>query len=182
MGRKKNQSGGSDKLRARAEERLTSSRAIPGEMAGTEARKLLHELQVHQVELELQNEELRTAQAELEGSRSRYADLYDFSPVGYITIDRKGLVLEANLTAAAMLGVERGSLIGTLFQRFIVSENRYTFVRRIAGETECGTKLNFELRLSNKQGEEFFILLDCILFRSRKDALGLNRGLPGSFR
>jgi len=163
MGRKKNQSGGSDKLRARAEERLTSSRAIPGEMAGTEARKLLHELQVHQVELELQNEELRTAQAELEGSRSRYADLYDFSPVGYITIDRKGLVLEANLTAAAMLGVERGSLIGTLFQRFIVSENRYTFVRRIAGETECGTKLNFELRLSNKQGEEFFILLDCIL-------------------
>ena len=70
-----------------------------------EIRKTIHELHVHQIELEMQNEELRRAQAELDAARSRYFDLYDLAPVGYCTISEKGLILEANLTAATMLGV-----------------------------------------------------------------------------
>jgi len=89
-----------------------------------EMQHLLHELRVHQIELEIQNEELRRTQAELEAAKDRYFDLYDLAPVGYCTISEKGLILEANLTTATMLGVARAALIKQPLSRFILQEDQ----------------------------------------------------------
>ena len=87
-------------------------------------QKLVYELRVHQVELELQIEELHRTQAQLDIARVRYYDLYDMAPVGYLTLNRKGLILEANSTAATMLGVPRGILIKQPFTLFIHKEDQ----------------------------------------------------------
>ena len=96
----------------------------PGGASPEETRRALHELQVHQIELEMQNEELRRTQEELEASRARYFDLYDLAPVGYFTLSEQGLILEANLTAARLLGVARGALVKQPLSRFILPEDQ----------------------------------------------------------
>lgn len=80
-------------------------------MASAETGQIIYELQVHQIELELQNEELLQAQTELDAARERCFDLYDLAPMAYCTISEKGLILEANLTAATFLGLSRGALV-----------------------------------------------------------------------
>ena len=87
-------------------------------------QRALHELRVHQIELEMQNEELRRAHEELEASRARYVDLYDMAPVGYLTLGEPGLILEANLTAAKLLGVARGALVKQPLPSFILPEDQ----------------------------------------------------------
>lgn len=108
-------------LRARAEllvGRLSTDPVFAGALSAEEAR-LLHDLHVHQIELEIQNEELRRAETALEASRARYFDLYDLAPVGYVTLGAGDRVLEANLTAARLLDVARGALVGEPFTRFV---------------------------------------------------------------
>ena len=100
-------------LRKRAEQRVPKTATDVSVLSAAEIERLVYELEVHQEELEIQNEELRRIHQELQQSRDRYADLYDFAPVGYLTLDAEGSVVEANLTAATMLGVERSKLIGT---------------------------------------------------------------------
>src|SRR5215210_1734869 len=90
-----------------------------GEMAELQVRQLLHELQVHQIELETQNEELRRAHLETQAARDRYAELYDFSPAGHLTLDFRGVITEANLQAAVILDENRKDLIGQSLERFI---------------------------------------------------------------
>jgi two-component system, cell cycle sensor histidine kinase and response regulator CckA len=116
----------SNDLRQRAEQlasRLSTDPVLASALSPQEAR-LLHDLQVHQIELEIQNEELRRAEAALEASRARYFDLYDLAPVGYVTIGAGDRVLEANLTAAGLLGLTRSTLVGAPFTRFVEFDDR----------------------------------------------------------
>ena len=103
-------------LRLKAAQSLNALEALAPE--GN--RQALHELRVHHIELEMQNEELRRAQVELDAARARYFDLYDLAPIGYCTLGENGLIIEANLTAASLLGVPRGALVRQAFSRFIV--------------------------------------------------------------
>jgi PAS domain S-box-containing protein len=115
----------STKLRNRAEQILLrdlSSTPDPSELTPIEIRALVHNLQVQQIELEVQNDELRRTQEALETSRDRYSDLFDFAPVGYFTLDREKRILEANLTASQLLQIERSALIGKGFSWFVAPE------------------------------------------------------------
>ena len=106
-------------LRRNAEKKLKSETARLQELSSIDLKKLVQELGTHQIEIEMQNEELRRAQAELEFSRAGYADLYDFAPVGYFTFDRRGLIKEVNLAGAVMLGRERRFLLSKPVAAFI---------------------------------------------------------------
>ncbi len=116
-------------LRRRAERHLREEAVAPEEISPVDAARLIHELRVHQIELEMQNDELRQTQARLEESRTKYADLYDFAPLGYLTLDRWGRIIEANLTAATILGIERRSLLERYFRMFISDPDQRAFNR-----------------------------------------------------
>src|SRR3989338_3354805 len=106
---------GQDPLRSAAETELARA---PGSMPRP-AEELLHELQAHQIELEMQNEALRQSQVELEKSRDRYVDFYDFAPAGYLTLSQEALINEINLPGAALLGAERSRLLQRRLASFV---------------------------------------------------------------
>ena len=114
-------------LRARAKKFLTKPGPELDKIPPTEIQKLVRELQIHQVELEMQNEELRRSQGETEAALVKYADLYDSAPIGYFTFNPQGVILEANLTGVRLLGVERDSLMGTPFLPHVVPAFRPEF-------------------------------------------------------
>lgn len=126
---------------------------------------LFHELRVHQVELEQQNEELRAAQRELAVAHDRYVDLFDHAPVGYLTLDRDGRVVEANLTAATEFGVARQALLGSLFQRLMVPADCDRWQRLQALVLKRGEPGRIELRLQRQDGRPFHAQLDCLRVR-----------------
>jgi two-component system CheB/CheR fusion protein len=109
-------------LRARAEARLGEKSGKTKGHVAKESRRLVHELQVHQMELQLQNEELQKAWAEAEAALKQYSDLYDFAPVGYLTLARDGTIEKVNLTGARLLGMERSRLVGARFGAFVSPE------------------------------------------------------------
>ena len=149
-------------LRKRAEEALQGQQDEDRELSKEEMQHLIHELRVHQVELDMQNEELRRVQLEIEASRNRYSDLYDFAPVGYITASEKGLILEANLTICSMLGVERNFLIKKPFSRFITNETQDTYYFHRQKLFETKGKQTSELKLIRKDGTQFEAQLESI--------------------
>ena len=115
---------------------------------------------MHQIELELQNEELRRAQLELEAGRARYFDLYDLAPVGYVTLSESGRILEANLTASTLLGVARGALIKHHLSNFILSEDKDTYYLHHKKLLETGTPQAFDMRTVRRDGSAFWAHLE----------------------
>ncbi len=144
-------------LRQRAEEKTGSLETQELEaLSPEETRQTLHKLRVHQIELTMQNEELRRAQVELDAARARYFDLYDLAPVGYCTISEKGLFLEANLTAMTLLGVARGALVKQPITRFILKEDQDIYYLHRKQLFETGTPQACELRMVKKDGTAFW--------------------------
>ena len=113
-------------LRGRAEARLRERTIAETSVAGTP--RVFHELEVHQIELEMQNAELHAARNDLEAALEKYTDLYDFAPVGYLTVDESGVILETNLTGAALLGIERSRLINRKMSLFVAPTSRPSFL------------------------------------------------------
>lgn len=139
-------------LRQKAEEKLLlaeQKKATPSHLMGDEAR-LLHELQVHQIELEMQNEELRKAYETAETALKKYTMLYDLAPMGYFTLDACGSICELNFTGADLLGDKRFSLINSNFKLFVSEESRNVFndfFRKVYvsnGKESCKIKLGYD--------------------------------------
>ncbi|MFO7557977.1 MAG: ATP-binding protein [Desulfobacterales bacterium] len=154
------------KLRKQAEKKLEKGLKDVKELAhlSAEARdRMLHEMLVHKIELEIQNEELRNAQLEIEASRNRYSDLYDFSPVGYITTSEEGLILEANVTIAVMLGVDKSVMVKEPFHRFIARDFQDVYYLHKKKLFEEKTRQICELKLIKKDGNQFYAQLESIL-------------------
>lgn len=149
-------------LRRQAEERLAESDiGVAGDWTH-ECSKLLHELQTHQIELEIQNEELREVQQELALARDSYLDLYEKAPVGYLTLSAKFVILKANLTLADMLETSRAQLIGKPLSAFVFADDQdifYLYCRRIVEQQRLG----FEIRLQRGEGLQFWARLECEL-------------------
>jgi len=151
-------------LRQRAEEKARAKTAPMPEnldaLSPQAERQLLYELRVHQIELEIQNEELLLKQVELEASRARFFDLYDLAPVGYFTLSETGLILEANLTASTMLGVARGALAKKPLSRFVLPEDQNIYYRQHKRLFETGALQVCELRLVKKDSTLFWARLE----------------------
>ncbi len=158
-------------LRRLAEERLaTQQTAGSGRQTALDSMRLVHELEVHQIELEMQNEELRATRAEIEASQARYFDLYDQAPVGYVTLSEQGLIQEANLTSATLLGVDRAALAGQPLLTFIFQEDQdtYNLLHKKLFDAPCsdgpsepsGTFQMCELRMVRPDGTTLWIRLD----------------------
>ncbi len=158
---------GGPTLRQRAEAMaLESGARAPGDgdlLSPDATRRVLHELRVHKIQLEMQNEELRKALTELDASRARYFDLYDLAPVGYVTLGEDGLILQANLTAATLFGLPRGALTGLPLARFVVKADKdrfyYLHCKRMA---ESGAMQTCELRMTRDDGAQFWAHLDTV--------------------
>ncbi|WP_028581780.1 hybrid sensor histidine kinase/response regulator [Desulfogranum japonicum] len=150
-------------LRQQAEARLFEwEKLLPAPLDLESSRRLLRELRVHQVELEIQNEELRRFQEELEESRNRYKNLYNFAPVGYLTIDAAGLIVEANLTAAALLGVEGGTVVGQPITRFIFPDDQDVYHHHRAAILETNERRSCKLLMLRNNHQSFWARLETV--------------------
>jgi len=139
-------------------------------LSSKEIRRRFHELRVHQIELEMQNEQLRQAQVALDAERRRYCNCFDMAPVAYCTVSEKGLILEANLSAFNLLGLVRGTLVGQMFTQFILNEDqdRYYLLRRQLFES---SELQVcELRMVNEGGTVFWVQLSTKLVRDENSS------------
>jgi len=151
-------------LRGEAEKRYNADhRSLNGDFEGLSeqtVKELFHELRVHQIELEMQNDELRKTRDSLEISRAKYFDLYDLAPVGYLTLDNKGLILEANLTSANILGLPRENLVHQPFSRFINSQDFPIYFKNQKTLLENKIPQSYEIDIVNSKKLPVSVLLE----------------------
>lgn len=165
----------SGRLRQRAEKQISETREEISNLSADDVARLVHELRVHQVELQLQNEELRNSELELQRMTDQYRELYDFAPVGYFTLDKYNRIAAVNLSGSALLGMERAKLLRTSFTRFIApdSSGQFYLIRRQA--MESGNRQSCELRMARQDGVPFYAHLE--MARESKDSDRLRVGL-----
>jgi len=155
-------------LRQAAEERLRSKKAAPGEgLAEVDVRVLFHELQVHQIELEMQNEELQRAQAVAEEASERYHDLFAFAPVGYFLWDVQGHILEVNMAGAALLGLDRSRVVQKRFGQFVAMEHRASFADFCRRVLLADAKHTCEVEILN-DGQAVAVLVEGVAVQDRR--------------
>ena len=135
-------------LRGRAEARAGTGRRL----TESEAERLVHDLEVHQIELEMQNEELREARIDLERALARYTEIFDFAPVGYTTITLDSTLQESNHTAARLLGWKRSELVGRRFDSLIAARDRARFSELLALVVQSESRESCELELLRLDG------------------------------
>jgi len=159
-----------DKLRRLAEEHL--QRAESGEApfeVSTEIQKLLHELRVHQIELEVQNEELRLAQIEAEAAVDRYTDLYDSAPVAYFTLDREGVIRKANLAGAKLLKVPVSNLVNRRLAFFISPETLPSFNAYISRVFDSHVREKSKTDIVTGAGNILCVHMDAVISRNDEE-------------
>jgi len=149
-------------LRRQAEERLCTTRRDVAALSVEEAQRLVYELQVHQIELDMQNEELRRTQVDLEAARDRYVGFYDFSPAGYLILDTSGTIVESNLRAATLLGLNREKLIGQPLARFVEAEDQAIFQRHCQEVVKTGLRQTCEVLFWDKSGVSRWLYLESL--------------------
>jgi PAS domain S-box-containing protein len=149
-------------MRDDAEKKLAGSPKCTHNLMGMAPEQLIHELQVHQIELETQAGELRRANLALEMSRDKFFDLYEFAPIGYLTLTNKALITEVNLTGATLLGVERSRLVNARFRKFIAEKDSEQWVQYFMNVLNQGEKQCCTLMLKRGDGSMFPARLESI--------------------
>lgn len=166
---------GKDELRKRAEKLL--SKQITGDMAPSDMNALINELGIHRIELEMQNEDLRESQKQLEVLLQKYSDLYDFSPIAYFTLDADNLIREVNLKGASMLQFDRLQLTGKPFSMFTYPEDRERLYTHVNNTRVTGTTVNEEIRLIRKDGTLLWVSMDSIAIREGLQTTGVRTAM-----
>ena len=138
-------------------------KAIPPE----EVKRLIEDFQIHQVELEMQNEELRRIQVELAESRDAYQELYEFAPVGYFSFDKKAYIQDLNLTGADLMGCQRSKLLGLRFTAFISPDSQDDFYFHCRKLFETESHQTCELKLKRQNGDLFYAKLDSLAIQDK---------------
>lgn len=169
MKRDKDPSENDGELRRRAEKRLQAGRKEAADPTGVDTQRLLHELQVYQIELEMQNEELRQSREQLEAGLERFTDLYDFAPVGYLALDSDGAILQANLTGASLLGVERSLLLGRHFGSFVAEPNRTGFKSFLEKVFENQAKETCDVALLREGKKPLYLRISSLLSQDGRE-------------
>ena len=161
-------------LRRRAEQQVQSEQRRQHDTSAhpESLEQLIQELQVHQLELQIQNEELSRTQVELEAARDRYADLYDFSPAGHLTLDLQGNIVEANHRATMLLDEPRAKLIGEPLSRFISSADQATFYRHCRMTLTTGLRQTCEVELHKSADVPHCIHLESVAINSEPNGRG----------
>ncbi len=166
-------SGNHSDLRRRAERMLLKEHGELDKISPADMQNLVHELRVHQIELEMQNEELRRTQQELEASREKYFDLYDLAPAGYVSLNERGTILEANLSVATLLGRERSDVISRPLTRFIHREDQDIYYLCHKHLLATRVPQMCELRMERKGGDFFWVRIDIMATQSMDNSKGL---------